>query len=105
MSKFKLFISEENLNEGGVPLLGIRDFKDGLTLKDIQANPKWHWIIMGGIKNAVIGKKGNKLVWYSGDWVFGTWQEKYAIWKKGTWKGGTDSKGEVHIEGDSPNKW
>jgi len=105
MSKFKQFIKEENLNEEGVPLLGIRDFKDNLSLEDIQENPKWHWIIGAGIKDAVIGKKGNKLVWYSGDWIFGKFNEKYAIWKKGNWKGGTDSDGNIHVENDSPNKW
>lgn len=96
----------EYIKEGEAhPILGIKDTKDGLTLEDIQSNPKWHWIIGAGIKDAVIGKKGDKLVWHSGTWTLGTWNENYAIWKKGTWKGGLDSKGNAHKAGDSPNKW
>jgi hypothetical protein len=99
---FKDYMNEQNENDN-LGILGIRELKDGLELEDIQKNPHWHWVIMAGIKDAVIGKKGNKLVWYNGTWVLGTWNEKFAIWKKGEWKGGLDSKGNAH--NDTPNKW
>ena len=86
-------------------LLGIKELKNGLELEDIQKNSNWHWIVSAGIKNAIIGKKGNKLVWHDGVWVLGKWNEKFAIWKKGDWRGGTSSDGTPHSKGDSPNKW
>ena len=96
---------KDYIKETSIPLLGIRELRDNLELEDIQQNPNWHWIIQAGIKNAIIGKKGNKLIWYDGQWVFGEWKSKFAIWKKGIWRGGYDEKGDVHLEGDSPNKW
>lgn len=101
--KFKKFIQEEN--DMSLKMLGISKLVDGLSLKDIQTNPNWHWVIMAGISDAVLGKKGNKLVWHSGKWVLGTFDENFAIWKKGDWRGGLDSLGNVHKVGDSPNKW
>ncbi len=93
----------EYINEEGVPILGIKDLRDNLELEDIQSNPKWHWIITAGLKDAVIGKKGNKLVWYDGTWVLGQWDSRYAVWKKGTWKGGTDENNNARH--NAPNKW
>lgn len=94
-----------NENDEDLSILGIKELKDGLSLSDIQSNSKFHWIIMAGIKNAVIGKKGNKLIWYDGEWIFGEYNENYAVWKKGKWHGGLDSKGKLHKNGDTPNKW
>lgn len=97
----KDYLKEEN----GAELLGIKSFRDGLSLEDIQENPDWHWVIMAGISNVVLGKKGKKLIWYSGTWTLGTWDSKFAIWKSGKWFGGMSADGGVHIKGDSPNKW
>lgn len=101
MAKFKDHIKEVF---DPLSILGIKSLKDGLTL-DIINEKGWHWIIEAGISKAVLGMKGNKLIWYDGRWSLGTWQEKQAIWKKGKWMGGLDSKGNAHSEGDSPNKW
>lgn len=60
---------------------------------------------MAGIKDAVLGKKGNKIVWYSGQWTLGQWDSRYGVWKGGKWLGGYDENGNVHIKGDSPDKW
>ncbi len=94
---------KQYLNEN-LGILGIKELKDGLTLEKI-ASLGYHWIIEAGIKDAVLGVKGKKLIWYDGKWVFGTFYEDQAIWKKGDWRGGLDSRGNVHKVGDSPNKW
>lgn len=100
---FKEYMVEQGDDEY-LGILGIKELR-GITLEDIQGNKNFHWVIGAGIKNAVLGKKGNKLVWFDGEWVFGTFDENHAIWKKGKWLGGMDSKGNVHMRGDSPDKW
>lgn len=101
---FKEYMVEQQDDEY-LGILGIKSLKNGLELEDIQSNQNWHWVIQAGIKNAVLGKKGNKLIWHSGTWTFGTFNENFAVWKSGDWKGGMDSKGNVHTRGDSPDKW
>jgi hypothetical protein len=62
-------------------------FKDGLTLDILK--DKFSWLLEEDVQlhEAVIGQKGNKLIWYSGDWYRGTWED--GIWKNGTF----DEKG------------
>ena len=52
----------------------------GLTLDDIKI--KYGWILNAEINNAIIGEDKNGLVWYSGDFIGG-------IWENGTWYSGT----------------
>lgn len=97
------YINEDE--DSSLGILGIKELRDGLTLAEIQKNDKFHWVILAGISDAVLGKKGNKIVWYSGEWTFGEWISNHAIWKSGKWLGGYDEKGSVHKRGDSPDKW
>lgn len=44
---------------------------DGLTIEMLKS--KYNWILKASIKNAVIGLNEFGLVWYSGNWINGTW--------------------------------
>lgn len=93
----------DDIIESNLDILGILELKDGLTLDEIKK--KWKWVIEAGISKAVLGKKGNKLIWYDGEWVLGQYFEDTAVWKGGQWFGGLDSKGKAHTRGNTPNEW
>ena len=52
---------------------------DGMTLKDFES--EFYWVLNADIRNAILGKDINGLVWYQGDWISGTWED-------GTWYSG-----------------
>lgn len=61
---------------------------DNLTLEKIKI--KYNWLLNAKIKDAIIGEDKNGLVWYSGDWLCGvfengTWYNGnfYGVWKNG----------------------
>jgi len=69
--------------------LSIVELRDGLTEKEIAE--KFDWILKAKIKEAVLGKIGDKLVWYNGIWEAGDWEDGYwceGIWLDGIWKKG-----------------
>ncbi|MFW6225976.1 MAG: hypothetical protein ACOC3V_03380 [bacterium] len=51
----------------------------GTTLDDIKI--KYGWLLNAEVDNAIVGEDENGLVWYSGDWIGG-------IWENGTWYSG-----------------
>lgn len=60
-----------------------------LTLDKVKI--KYNWIFNAQIKDAIIGEDDNGLVWYSGTWINGVWED--GTWYSGTfldgrWKGG-----------------
>ena len=64
---------------------------------------KGHW--ENGIWWDGTWKKGT---WSDGKWLGGTWENGEWLsgtWKGGIWKTGRDSNMEVHLKGDSPDKW
>jgi hypothetical protein len=73
-----------NINDEPVILL------DRLTLDDIKA--KYSWILNAKTKNAILGQQGNKIVWYSGDWIDGEWYD--GIWYSGNFYDGIWETGE-----------
>ena len=64
-----------------VPYIPDIEYKDGLTYEILKS--KFPWVLEEDveIKDAVIGYKGNKLIWYDGHWIQGTWKD--GIWKDG----------------------
>lgn len=65
---------------------------DGLTLEILEKSPQHRWIFHVEIKNATIGIRNNKLVFYSGTWlgghfIGGIWEG--GIFKSGWWRYGT----------------
>jgi hypothetical protein len=53
---------------------------DGLTVKDFEE--KFYWVLNADIRNAVVGQdKNGNFVWYSGDWIAGTFES--GIWYSG----------------------
>jgi hypothetical protein len=79
-----------------------KEFKDGLTLDIIK--DKFSWLLEEDVelKDAILGYKDNKLIWYSGDWFDGTWED--GIWKNGTFNRGIWNNG-VFESGDFYGKW
>lgn len=73
----------ENLNQK------IKGFKDGLNLDIVRK--KFPWVLNADIKDAVLGMKNNKLVWYNGIWQDGYWYS--GIWLNGIWKNGNWNSG------------
>lgn len=57
---------------------------DGLSL--VSLNDDYQWILESEIRNALIGKDENGLVWYSGIWDCGRWFN--GTWYSGTWRDG-----------------
>ena len=101
-SQLREIIKEEILNESvklkdlfswGKPITypeyGIIELKDKLTIDDIKKNHKW--LLAAKIKKAIIGIKGNTIIWYDGYWQSGAW--KNGIWKDGIWQVGTFENG------------
>lgn len=96
-------LANDIIESADLSIFGIAELRDGLTLEEIKK--KWKWVIEGGISSAILGKKGNKLIWYDGTWVMGQYFEDTTVWKGGQWFGGLDSKGKVHTRGNTPNEW
>ncbi len=67
--------------------INVKEYKDGLTYEIVK--DKFPWLLEEDVQlhEAVIGQKGNKLIWYAGAWRKGTWED--GIWKNGTF----DEKG------------
>lgn len=72
----------------------------------------------GNVSRAVFELDDNGIVfswgvWRSGVWEKGVWEKgvwEGGVWKGGTWKGGIwqqgrDGDGNLHLRGDSPDKW
>jgi hypothetical protein len=57
---------------------------DDLSIVDL--NNKYPWILESEIRNALIGKDDNGLVWYSGIWDCGRWFG--GTWYSGEWRNG-----------------
>lgn len=91
------FVPSTLIGHYGLKLFDI-DFKkynfrlvDGLTLPTLSS--KYPWVLEAEIENAVIGEDSNGLVWYTGDWICGTWKDGTwysgrffdGIWVMGTW--------------------
>jgi len=79
-----------NINDEVVNITGIDNnpyrFRliDNLTFDEIL--DKYPWLLEAEIRNAVIGKDQNGLVWYKGTWDCGRWLG--GTWYSGTWKTG-----------------
>lgn len=84
MSNFLLSkIVGVNFNEPTFKMVG------GLGIDGVKI--KYNWFLQADVKNAIIGEDKNGLIWYSGDWVDGTWEG--GTWysgkfHNGRWKGG-----------------
>lgn len=52
---------------------------DGMTLKELEE--RYYWILNADIRNAIIGEDTSGFVWYTGDFIAGTWE-------MGTWYSG-----------------
>jgi len=63
-----------------------------LTLDKVKI--KYNWIFNAIIKDAIIGEENDKLVWYSGTWINGTWED--GIWYSGTFLDGRWKDGNVY---------
>ena len=75
---------------------------DGLTLDEITI--KYQWILEAEIRNAIIGKDTNGIVWYSGIWDTGRWFGGTWIsgtWKSGDWYGGIWNSKNIEISATS----
>jgi hypothetical protein len=57
---------------------------DGLNIETV--NLQYSWLLEAELSDALIGKIGNDLVWYSGTWIFGRWFG--GIWQSGVWMSG-----------------
>lgn len=75
---------EEGLWQNGAWKDGV--WEDGSWIKGTWGDGTW-------LKGRWIGGR-----WFDGKWVGGTW-------KDGEWRRGKDKKGNIHEQGDSPNKW
>lgn len=69
---------------------------DGLSLADL--NDVYPWILESEIRDALIGKDINGIVWYSGiwdcgRWFGGTWYS--GVWRSGQWYSGTWNNSEI----------
>lgn len=63
---------------------------DGLTIETLSLS--YPWILEAEITDAIIGKDGNNIVWYKGNWECGRWfggTWMSGVWKSGDWYGGT----------------
>ena len=69
---------------------------DNLSIVDL--NDKYPWILESEIRNALIGKDENGIVWYSGIWDCGRWFDGTwysGDWRNGEWYNGTWNNSEV----------
>ena len=69
---------------------------DNLSIVDL--NDKYPWILESEIRNALIGKDENGIVWYSGIWDCGRWFNGTwysGDWRNGEWYNGTWNNSEV----------
>jgi hypothetical protein len=83
-------------------LLFINEFRDGLTVSIIK--DKFSWLLEEdvNIKDAILGYKDDKLIWYDGEWHSGTWVNGIwydGFWSKGTWEDGIWKKGIFRKDG------
>jgi hypothetical protein len=63
---------------------------DNLSLTDLSNN--YSWLLEAEIRNAIIGKNNEGIVWYSGIWDCGRWFG--SVWNSGIWRNGEWYKGE-----------
>lgn len=80
----KKFSMDEAERDEDLSQYGIKELKDGLTLEVLKK--KFAWVLNAKIKDAILGIKGNSLVWYNGVWESGKWIDGF--WKNGVWKSG-----------------
>jgi hypothetical protein len=71
---------------------------DKLTLDDIKA--KYSWLLNAKFKDAIIGHRNNRIIWYSGEWIDGEWIDGdwySGIWRKGIWEKGNWFSYKINI--------
>ncbi len=95
--------------------LSVKEYKDGLTYEIIKK--KFPWLLEDDVKieHAIIGYKGNKLIWYDGNWYRGTWKDGiwkdgnfYGNWKDGIWEFGNfkgEWEGGIFKDGIFTGEW
>lgn len=81
----------ENIDDNTVSILSTIDMNnyrfrliDDLSIVDL--NEKYSWILESEIRNALIGKDENGIVWYKGTWDCGRWFG--GTWYSGDWRNG-----------------
>ncbi len=81
--------------------LNVKEYRDGLT--DAIVRKQFSWLLDDDTYfiNAILGYKGNKLIWYNGDWNNGTWKDGTFEdgWFGGKWYGG------IFEDGSFWGKW
>lgn len=86
----RIFLAKNNIED--LNSYGIKELRDGLTLRKIKKD--FPWLLESKVEDAVVGlnKMWDNIVWSSGVWKDGTWQGfqwQDGTWESGTWKDGT----------------